>query len=85
MLFRSLIGIGIVFLFDIIRRIVRYFEQQKLKENNKRDISNDKKQSEIETRETTKLLEEKEFIPASSVTENSTQLLYVEKKSNDSE
>ncbi|CAN5470550.1 hypothetical protein BH20ACI1_BH20ACI1_20600 [soil metagenome] len=77
--------IGIFVLFDFIRRIVRYFEKRKLKENNKRTISDDKKQNEVEARETTKLIEEKEFVPASSVTESSTQLLYADRKSGESE
>jgi len=79
------IGIGIVFLFDIIRRIVRYFEQKSLRENNKRNLSDDKIQSEFETRETTKLIEEKEFVPASSITENSTRRLYIERKAGESD
>jgi hypothetical protein len=79
------IGIGIVFLFDIIRRIVRYFEQKSLRENNKRNFPEDKSNGEFETRETKKLIEEKEFVPASSITDNSTRRLYVERKAGESE
>lgn len=39
-------------------------------------------QNKFEKRETAKLLEEKPFVPAMSVTENSTELLFVENKTN---
>lgn len=39
-------------------------------------------QNELEKRETAKLLEDKPFEPAASVTENSTKLLFVENKTN---
>lgn len=81
----SPIGIGMIFLFDIIRRIVRYFEQKSLRKNTGHKFSEEQKQNEFEERETAKLIEEKEFIPAASVTENSTRLLYTENKADKSE
>jgi hypothetical protein len=69
------IGIGIVFLFDIARRIIRNFEQKSFRENTKRKTLTETNKSEFETRETAKLIEEKAYVPAASVTENSTQLL----------
>lgn len=78
-------GIGIVFLLDVIRRIIRRFEQKNLRENTKSNVSDDKKQGEFEARATTKLIKEKEFVPASSITEDSTRRLYVERKAGESE
>ena len=62
------IVIGVAFLADIVRRIIRHFERKRFRENNK-------VQSLAGTKdETTKLIEEKMFVPA-SVAEHSTQLL----------
>ena len=50
------------------------------------NVSNDAQQREFaKTRETNKLIEEKPFVPVSSVTENSTELLFIDKKSNEAE
>lgn len=77
----KLLGIAIAIgsLFDIIRRVVRYFEKQKLRENTKRDVSGGKKQDEFQTRETNKLIEDKSFYPASSISEGETELFYADK------
>ena len=62
------IVIAVTLLFDVVRRIIRHFEQKRFRENNKDQTLPGTKD------ETTKLIEEKMFVLA-SVTEHSTQLL----------
>ncbi|MEJ7623582.1 MAG: hypothetical protein WKF34_06285 [Pyrinomonadaceae bacterium] len=69
------IALGLVFLFDIVRRIIRRFEQKSFKENNNRRVSIAMDGDEVATRRITELIEGKVFVPATGVTENSTQLL----------
>ena len=73
------------FLVQVIREVAGYFQRQNSEQNEAQSISNDAKMREFETRETNKLIEEKPFIPVSSITENSTELLFAERKSNSSE
>lgn len=73
------------FWVQIIREAVGYIQRRHLKKNDEQNISNDGERPEFETRETNKLLEEKPFIPVSSITEHSTELLYVDRKFNEVE
>jgi hypothetical protein len=78
-------GLLSFFLAQAIREIFGYFQRQNSGRDNRREVLNDAERREFETRETNKLLEEKPFVPVQSVTENSTELLFVERKSNVSE
>ena len=73
------------FWVQIIREAVGYIQRRHLERNDLENITNNKEQREFRSRETNKLIEEKPFIPVSSVTENSTELLFVDRKSNSSE
>ena len=73
------------FWVQIIREVVGYIQRRHLEKNDVRNSSNDVERDEFSTRETNKLIEEKTFIPVSSVTENSTELLFADRKSNSSE
>jgi hypothetical protein len=78
-------GLLSFFLAQAIREIFGYFQRQSSAKNNRRGISNDAERREFKARETNKLIEEKPFTPVPSVTENSTELLFVENKSISSE
>ena len=73
------------FWVQIIREAVGFIQRRHLEKNDVQDVSNNTEQREFRARETNKLIEEKPFIPISSVTENSTGLLFVDRKSNSSE
>jgi hypothetical protein len=63
------------FLSEIVREIFGYFQRQSSTKNKESENFNVTSKSELEGKETNKLLEEKPFIPVPSVTENSTELL----------
>ncbi len=69
------------FLVQVIREVAGYFQRQNSELNDAQNISNDAKMREFGTRETNKLIEEKPFIPVSSITEGETELLYADKNS----
>ena len=73
------------FWVQIIREAVGYIQRRHLEKNDVPNVSNNAEHREFKTRETNKLIEEKPFVPVSSVTENSTQLLYIDRKSNELE
>lgn len=76
---KIIIGILLlVFLFSAILALAYVIFQEHLKE--KRKGANPIMQNEIAAKDTAKLLEEKPFEPISSVTENTTNLLFVESK-----
>ena len=64
------------FLAETVRQIFGYFQRQSSAQHREAENSRIAKKNEFETRETNKLLEEKPFVPVSSVTENSTELLF---------
>lgn len=68
----SLLG---YFLAEIVREIFGYFQRQSSAQNINSENFSVTSKNEFEAKETNKLLEEKPFIPVSSVTENSTELL----------
>jgi|GEM_PF-3350746 len=78
-------GLLSFFLAQALREIFGYFQRQSSAKNNRRGVSNDAQRREFKTRETNKLIEEKPFTSIPSVTENSTELLFVENKSINSE
>jgi zinc-ribbon domain len=78
-------GLLSFFLAQAIREIFGYFQRQSSAKNTGRGASNDAERREFKTRETNKLIEEKPFTPVPSVTENSTELLFVENKLKNSE
>ena len=78
-------GLLSFFLAQAIREIFGYFQRQNSGKNNGRFVSNNVEHREFNTRETNKLIEEKPFVPVSNITENSTELLFVENKSKNSE
>ncbi|HEX8567308.1 MAG TPA: zinc ribbon domain-containing protein [Pyrinomonadaceae bacterium] len=59
---------------------LKYFQRQSLK-TNRRDVITSAEEEKLEARETAKLIEEKPFSPVPSVTEVSTELLFVEANS----
>lgn len=63
------------FLAETVRQIYGYFQRQGSAKNRESENLSNASKNEFENRETNKLLEEKPFVPASSVTENSTELL----------
>ncbi len=71
---RVLIGLVLLsMIYQFVMRRIRRIKRNKVKENNEEaNLSS--------PGETAKLLEEKIFAPAASVTENSTELLYIENK-----
>ncbi len=71
---RVLLGLFLLsLLFQFVMRHIRRIKRGQIKENNeKADLPSQK--------ETTKLLEEKPFAPVTSVTENSTELLFSSNK-----
>ena len=73
------------FLSQVIREVVGYIQRQNSEKNDVPNVSIDAQQRELKTRETNKLIEEKPFIPVSSVTENSTELLFADRRSKGSE
>lgn len=70
------------FWVQVIREVVGYIQRRQLEKNDVRSNSNDAERREFKTRETNKLIEDKPFVPVSSVTESSTELHYADKKSN---
>ena len=64
--------------------ILGYFQRQSLK-TNRRDVITSTEEGKFEARETVRLIEEKPFYPVPSVTDASTELLFVDNKSNRSE
>lgn len=78
-------GLLSFFLAQAIREIFGYFQRQNSEKNIRRGVSNDAEPREFEARETNKLIEEKPFTPVPGVTENSTELLFVDRKSKASE
>ena len=71
---RVLLGLFLLsMVFQFVMRQIRRIKRNKVRENNA-------KASFPSQKETAKLLEEKPFAPASSVTENSTELLFAENK-----
>jgi hypothetical protein len=81
---KDLIKIGVVsfFLIQMIRGVIGYLQRQNQRKNFREIVSIDAKQSKFEAKKTNKLIEEKAFSPISGVTEKSTELLFVDKKSN---
>jgi hypothetical protein len=74
-------GLLSFFLAQAIRGIFGYFQRQSSGRDKPRGVSNDtEQQHEFKTRETNKLIEEKPFTPVPGVTENSTELLVVDRK-----
>ncbi len=73
------------FWVQIIREAVGFIQRRHLGKNDVQNVLNNAEQREFRTRETSKLIEEKPFIPISSVTENSTELLFVDRKLHNSE
>ena len=69
------------FLAQILREAVGYIQRRHLERNDLENTSNYKEQREFRSRETNKLIEEKPFMPVSSVTEGETELLYADKNS----
>jgi len=63
------------FLAETVRQIFGYFQRQDSAKNMESESLKVASKNEFETKETNKLLEEKPFVPASSVIENSTELL----------
>lgn len=70
------ISLGIYFVFYFSQKSMKYYQQQKTQDNSPHTFPTE--QSAFGSKETSKLLEEKSFIPISSVTDNSTELLYTE-------
>lgn len=68
------------FLLLGLRTLIGYFQRQGLDQKQKQEASGEVEQGEFVARETNKLIEEKPFVPAASVTERETELLYAEKK-----
>lgn len=73
------------FLAETVRQIYGYFQRQDSAKNKKTKNFNASSKNEFEAKETNKLLEEKPFVAASSVTENSTELLIEKVKLKNSE
>lgn len=69
------------FLGQAIRGLFGYLQRQESGKNARQDISDNEERREFQSRETNKLIEEKPFIPISSVTENETELLHAERNS----
>jgi hypothetical protein len=69
------------FLGQAAREIFGYLQRQKSGENAEPNISDAATQREFQTMETNKLIEEKPFVSASSVTERETELLYADRNS----
>lgn len=63
------------FLAETVRQIYGYFQREGSAKNRESQSINVASKNEFKNRETNKLLEEKPFVAASSVTENSTELL----------
>lgn len=78
-------GLLSFFLAQSIREIFGYFQRRNVERDNEQKVSNDAKLREFETRETSKLIDERPFTPIPSVTENSTELLFVDRQSKGSE
>nr|AIA10782.1 zinc-ribbon domain protein [uncultured bacterium] len=78
-------GLLSFFLAQAVREIFGYFQRQNSQKNIRREMSNEAKQPEVKTKETNKLIDEKPFVPVPSMSENSTELLFVDRKSNVSE
>jgi len=74
-------GLLSFFLGQAFREIFGYLQRQKSVRNEIRNISNDAEQREFQTMKTNKLIEEKPFTPASSITERETELLYADRNS----
>lgn len=74
-------GLLSFFLAQAIREIFGYFQRQNSERNETRNISDDAERREFQTRDTNKLIEEKPFVPVSSVTERETELLYADRNS----
>lgn len=68
------------FITEGIRQLFGYFQRQDLQKNLVLENINSKSPDELKAKETNKLLEEKPFIPVSSVTEDSTELLSADRK-----
>jgi hypothetical protein len=75
-------GLLSFFLAQAIREIFGYFQRQNAGKNERQSLPIKAERREFNTRETNKLIEEKPFTPVLSVTENSTELLFVDRKSN---
>ena len=73
---RILLGLTLLsIVYQFVMRHIRRLKRSKVKENNDEvDL--------LSQRETAKLLKEKPFAPVASVTENVTELLFVENKTN---
>lgn len=70
------IALAIYFLFYFSQETTKYYQRQKT-ENDSNDLI---EPTELQSKKTSKLLEEKTFIPISTVTENSTELLYTKNR-----
>ncbi|HEX8264870.1 MAG TPA: zinc ribbon domain-containing protein [Pyrinomonadaceae bacterium] len=64
--------------------VLKYFQRQSLK-TNRRDVITSTQEGKFEARKTVRLIEEKPFYPVPSVSDASTELLFVDNKSNRSE
>lgn len=74
-------SVGIYFVFYLLQETLSYFLKKKINRTQPTGIERFSDEQKIfEPKETNKLLEEKVFTPASSVTENSTELLLTENR-----
>lgn len=75
-------GLLSFFLAQAVREISGYLQRRNSAKNETRNVSDETKRREFETRETNKLIEEKPFEPVpNSVTERETELLYADRNS----
>jgi hypothetical protein len=79
---KDLIKFGVVSFMVLlsIGQTIGYFQRQNRMKNKRQIVSNEAGQSEFKTIETSKLIEEKPFSPVSAIKEESTELLFVDKK-----
>ncbi len=73
-------GLLSFFLAQAIREIFGYFQRQSSGKKIERDLSNEAELRELKARETNKLIEERPFVPAASVSERETELFVVDRK-----
>ena len=69
------------FLLQAARALIGYIQRQSSKESRDQNAVGEIKENEFAAKETSRLIEEKPFAPASSVTEAETELLYAKKNS----
>lgn len=74
-------GLLSFFLAQAVRTIFGYFQRQNSERNETQNTFKAADRREFQTRATNKLIEEKPFIPVSSVTKRETELLYADRNS----